>query len=60
MSMVMKDRAGPQLVADVAPSARKRWADQNYRPEALKQVAIDLDRQPKVEFPKTDPTAAAA
>ena len=46
MSMVMKDRAGPQLVADVASSARQRWAEQNYRPGALKKVAIDLDRQP--------------
>lgn len=44
MSMVMKDRAGPQLLSDVAPSARKRWADAKYRPATLKQVALDLDR----------------
>lgn len=45
MSMVTKDRSGPQLLSDVAPSARKRWVDDGYRPGTLKRVAIDLDKQ---------------
>lgn len=43
MSMVQTDRAGPQLLADVAPAARKRWASSSYRPGALKRVSLDLD-----------------
>jgi uncharacterized protein (DUF2235 family) len=54
MSMVMKDRAGPQLLGDVAPSARNRWAGSDYRPGALKRVARDLDRCPVAEAPKSD------
>ena len=36
-------REGPQLVADVSPSARKRWVELDYRPGSLKRVAIDLE-----------------
>lgn len=46
MSMVQKDRAGPQLLSDVSPSARERWAGSNYRPGTLRRVSIDLERDP--------------
>lgn len=51
MSMVKNDRAGPQLLRDVAPSARKRWARSEYRPGTLKWVALDLDRPSAAEAP---------
>lgn len=60
MSMVTKDRDGPQLLANVSQSAKKRWAeDSKYRPRTLSKVAISLDR-PKKAFnptpvPPTDP-----
>jgi Uncharacterized conserved protein len=44
MSMVKKDRAGPQLLADVAPSARTRWGNAEYRPQTLSRVSVDLDK----------------
>jgi hypothetical protein len=44
MSMVKKDRAGPQLLADVAPSARTRWGNAEYRPRTLTRVSADLDK----------------
>lgn len=59
MSMAQKDRAGPQLLADVAPSARKRWATSDYRPETLKRVSIDLDRKPRVAGPASRVDEAA-
>ena len=43
-SMVENVRAGPRLLTEVAPSARRRWATTNYRPGTLKRVATDLDK----------------
>lgn len=60
MSMVSKDRSGPQLLADVAPSARKRWADPNYRPATLKRVSIDLDKCATAEKPKAEAVVETA
>lgn len=45
MSLFLKDRAGPQLLSQVAPSSRKRWNDSSYRPGTLRRVSLDLDRQ---------------
>jgi uncharacterized protein (DUF2235 family) len=60
MSMVKNDRAGPQLLQDVAPSARMRWAGSDYRPGTLKRVAVDLDRKPDLEPPEADQIGKAA
>ncbi|GAB5426649.1 MAG: DUF2235 domain-containing protein [Devosia indica] len=58
MSLVMKDRNGPQLLAQVAPAARHRWKDASYRPGTLRRVAGDLDFQAKpTETPLVDEPA---
>nr|WP_314257294.1 DUF2235 domain-containing protein [uncultured Devosia sp.] len=51
MSMVQKDRTGPQLLSDVAPSTRRRWANASYRPGTLKRVAFDLDKPERTATP---------
>lgn len=60
MSMVQKDRGGPQLLADVSPAARTRWADASYRPGALKRVSSDLDRSPNAAPTRADLVNEAA
>ena len=44
MSLVQKDRGGPQILGEVSNSARHRWRALQYRPATLKRVSPDLIR----------------
>ncbi len=42
MSLIKRDREGPQTLSDVSLAARRRWRDGPYRPASLQRVSADL------------------